>query len=419
MDTSKPNNRPAVVFDPPTSNQYRYPSGFSPLKMDIFYQQRKGVRLCMSNCREIEVPILYPLFLPHSYSQPASSISGSVSEIEFEMDEMQDQDPADISPTTTRMTTKNSSHDPPHPQSPTSTFKFLALPLELRLKIYSYLLPSRHHKIVTQIPHNGSYYTSSTIPSFTTQSFYPFSTTPSPTITQSQNINTNTKERLTTYKILTSNSHLNHPHPSIYPSFLAVNHQIYTEALPFLYSYSLFDFDTHLSAAIAFFSDRSAIARQSVRKIKVAREIPKWIGRGAYGRQRRDEGWVGFCKWVREELRGLRGVELGIWGESSKMPLVERASVEGEEDVDEEVKRRKEEQERNFREWEFIGDLLRVEGLNEARIAWWGFAREGEEGEEFDDWVRGRMGGDQVVRERIVREGNVVEGVVILKGAGA
>src|ERR1700738_3496043 len=105
------------------------------------------------------------------------------------------------------------------------SFPFLLLPYELRLKIYALVLPSRSHTIVTQYPHNGYYYSETSMVSHSTQTLYPaqpYSSSPSLELQQ----------KLTTYKLLNANFHHDFPSPSICPEILRTCRQIRNEAEP-------------------------------------------------------------------------------------------------------------------------------------------------------------------------------------------
>lgn len=420
-----------------------------PLKINVFYQHRKGVRLCMSNCTSIEVAVLWPsnadsdsdcLISDINPASLSTSLKKEVgrTKLKVEMDAnmmFADQEQnADLSPTESTLTIP--SHDALTNTSQESTSRqkspFLSLPFELRLKIYSYILPSRHHTIATQIPHNGFFYNTSTIPIHSAQSFYPFGTSP-PSNAQI--------EKLTTYKILSSNFRPNYPSPSIYPSILLTHKQIHAEAEPLFYSDkdTIFDFGTHLDACIAFWGNRSEVARRSVRNLRVAREVPAWLGRDVYGNTQIDLGWTKFCNFIQKDLTGLRNLDLTLWsstGSASSFPTsISQSNSNQNENVEEREEKMKE-QERNkkWREWDYTSSLLSTEGLREARVTWWGFNFENESvvemqadgtgmrsawsesGKEFDSWVAGRMVGDVLVRDRMIRDGVVLEGVVVLRG---
>lgn len=73
--------------------------------------------------------------------------------------------------------------------------------------------------------------------------------------------------------------------------------------------------------------------------------------------------------------------------------------------------------ERKWKEWEFIRELMGIEGLRRAEVTWWGCqGEEKERGQGFDSSLARRMVGDKVVRERMVMEGVVKEGRVVLAG---
>jgi hypothetical protein len=62
---------------------------------------------------------------------------------------------------------------------------------------------------------------------------------------------------------------------------------------------------------------------------------------------------------------------------------------------------------------------LGIESLRKAKVTWWGFqGAEGQEGRGsgFDSWLARRMVGDRDVRDKMVREGVVIKGSVVLTG---
>lgn len=368
----------------------------------------------MSNCRQIEVVLLYPTEAVPSDLRPLNDQNPLLSKDEkHNQDESQDSASkldekiefgfsmsaaADLSPTWL------SRDDTPFPSSPpTKTealFRLLDLPLELRLKIYALLLPSRSHTIVTQIPHNGYFYNTSTIPRHSATSFYPFGTS-APVKKKTQN--------LTTYKVLNRNFRKDFPGASIYPHLFLVCRQIKEEAEPVLYGglETEWDFGTNLEAVPAFFGDRSEVARQCVRHIKVAREIRDAVGQEGL----KDLGWEKFCTYISSSLPNLKIVDLTIWSSSGSI-LLFPSEKEGDKEV-----------EKKWREWEFTHGLLNMEGLRRAKVTWWGFQGEKVDGQEqsgqgFDSWLARRMVQDEVVRERMVTEGVVREGSVILASGG-
>ena len=186
------------------------------LSVSVSWAQNQSRSLCNTNCRSIEVLLLYSASL--SSASPSASWDGFHSKTENaksghkengaldwpapEMDPIQER--LDITPIATLPRATSAST----PQ--TSTFPFLSLPLELRLNVYNYLLPSRHHTLVTQVPFNGYFFGTSSIPAHSTQSLYPFR-------------GTKTSDNLTTYKVLSTNSRNSFPSDSIYPDVLGTN----------------------------------------------------------------------------------------------------------------------------------------------------------------------------------------------------
>jgi hypothetical protein len=304
---------------------------------------------------------------------------------------------ADLSliPTASRETTTTTS-------TPSEIFRFLELPIELRLKIYAYLLPARTHTIVTQIPNNGYFYNTSTIPSHSAQSFYPFGRAPPKS------------SKLTTYKILNTNFRAEFPALGIFPQILRVSKQVQAEAEPVLYGANgvLFDFGIYLEALSPFFRDRSERARNSVRSVRIAREIPEVDNREGDDAVSKgvDPRWESLCAFLKQELVGLRSLDLTMWSSSGSVasfPSSTGSSVQMVED-EEMVKMLAVER---WREWEWTRDLLQLEALRKAKITWWGYQSiGGSEGEHsFDSWLARRMVGDRLVTDRMIREGVVVE----------
>lgn len=303
--------------------------------------------------------------------------------------------PVDIQPNLTRTVSRA-------PPSPPEHFHFLDLPLELRLKIYEYILPARAHTIVTQIPYNGFFYNTATLPAHSAQSFYPFGR--------------NSPKNLTTYKVLSSNFRTSFPSQTIYTDIFRVCKQIHAEAETIFYASneSIYDFGIYGDALIAFMGDRSERARALIRNIRIAKEIPKLdYGDGGLGEKREDGKWVRLCTYIQNEMPGLQNLDLTVWGGGWNLAplLVSRNPASQSQN-----------QENQWRKWEYTKGLLEMEALKAMKVTWWGFCSEkGQEGQAigFDSWLAGRMVGDKLVRDRMIREGVVIEGVAVLKGMGA
>jgi len=81
---------------------------------------------------------------------------------------------------------------------------------------------------------------------------------------------------------------------------------------------------------------------------------------------------------------------------------------------DDEIAKQSEKQEiaRKWKEWEWTRDLLSLEALRKAKITWWGFQGvKGQDGtSRFDSWLAGRMVGDNLVRDRMVRRALLLRG---------
>ncbi|RDW94380.1 hypothetical protein BP5796_00143 [Coleophoma crateriformis] len=298
---------------------------------------------------------------------------------------------------------------------PEDLFTFLDLPAEIRLQIYGYLLPSRTHTIVTQSPYNGFFFNTATLPANSAQSFYPFGRSPP-------------RDRLTTYKVLSTNFRASYPSPSIHVEIFRTCKQIRAEAEPILYGgQAIFDFGIHLDAVKSFFGDRSALARASVRNIKIAKEIPEPVTHNSGEWQSVlkpgvDQVWREVCDHLLVNLQNLKNIDLTVWAPSGSVSvfpaLIDTTAAPSTESVLAEAQAEASEQARLWREWEWTSDLLKLEVLKGLRITWWGFnsqaTREGTTG--FDSWLARRMIGDGLVRDRMVREGLLIEGLVVVNG---
>lgn len=389
------------------------------LNINILLRHKK-MATCMSNCKSIEVVVLYPAITssnnntdprnPQTRNQDEDKESVAERKIEFDKNMAPTQEPtADLLSPTPRDDAPYSEQQQNQEQG---IFRFLDLPLELRLKIYALLLPPRSHTIVTQIPHNGYLYNTSTAPLHSASSFYPFGTS-APAKTKTQN--------LTTYKVLNRNFRTDFPEASIHPELLRVCRQITDEAEPVLYGAldTEWDFGTSIEAVAPFFGDRSQEARNCVGRVKVAREI-----RDNAASEYVDSAWERVCKYITTELLGLRTVDLTIWSSSGSTASFPASILpEGTEEKESEV-----ETGRKWKEWEFTKRLLEKEGLRNAKVTWWGFQGsewegdvEGvqEWGQSFDSWLARRMVQDKAVRERMVGEGVVREESIVLAGEGA
>ncbi len=310
-----------------------------------------------------------------------------------------------------------------------AVFRFLDLPLELRLRIYELLLPPRTHTIVTQIPHNGYFYNSSTIPACSASSFYPFGRSPP----------TSSQVKYTTYKVISANFRSNFPTPSIHPEIFLVNKQILAEAEPVLYgsNQAVWDFGVHLDALVAFWGDRSIVARACVRNMRIAREIPgpsqlANIALNSEDNNTIDATWTKTCSFITSQFANLRTLDLTLWssgGSTASFPSPAMAPALPSNptlmtiDDDAHAIAKQQDLARQWREWDYTASLLNMPALRKAKVTWWGFqSSKGEDGgmhAGFDSWIAGRMVSDRIVRERMIRDGVVIEGVVVLGGVGA
>lgn len=203
------------------------------------------------------------------------------------------------------------------------------------------------------------------------------------------------------------------------------------EAEPVLYAGAMFDFGVYVDAVVPFLKDRSAVARNAVRSLKMAREIPAAVsvsdmeevegGRQAVKGNRdveTDPLWARTCDYLKEGCGGLKTVDLTVWAESGDM--VELPVEPPELVVDNDATTQREsvlvDDGHLWREWEWTRKLLLVPGLRHVKVTWWGFAMDKVGQGRFDSWLGRRMVADKLVRDRMVWEGCVVEGVCVVPG---
>jgi hypothetical protein len=315
-------------------------------------------------------------------------------------------------------------------------FPFLSLPLELRLKIYRLILPSRTHTIVTQYPYNGNYYNKSQNIPHSMQTLYPAR----PYLSPLSNSSPNQEINYTTYAVLNHNFRMDFPNQSICPAIMRTCKQIKEETEPILYGCeTVFDFGVYADAIVPFLQDRSAAARKAVRYIMLAREIPDissvridgWNGASMFFDTFSgfvvDHLWSKTCTYLKDECLGLRTVDLIVWSERGnlqdlllpdELPDMQQSEVDpmtGDMLMQEEPVKFVDGT-RLWREWEWTAGLLEVEALNNIKVTWWDFGVDEPFEGKFDRWLVLRMLADEVTRCRMVRDGRVVEGVTVVPG---
>jgi hypothetical protein len=378
------------------------------VSVNLYYRVRRHKRKCRTNCLSIEIPVLFPSnmeFWNSSDDMMSDQQIGLVSAMaEVEVDNILSRDGENV-----------------------KQFPFLSLPLEIRLAIYGYLLPSRNHTIVTQYPHNGYYY--SKPPSHTSQTLYPaWSASPH----QPPSHKTSGTQTLTTYKLLNANFRSDFPNPSICPEIFRTCSQILYEAEPMLYAGAMFDFGVYIDAVVPFLKDRSAAARRAIRSMKLAREIPQFVseiedtgdGRQTLRTGAADPLWSLTCEYMAKECKDLRVVDLTVWAESGSMvelPIESAEMQESESEHDHAVSASEKDDisqvdNHMWREWEWTRALLMTPSLRHVKVTWWGFAMDKVGQGRFDSWLGRRMVADKLVRDRMVWEGCVIEGVCVLPG---
>jgi hypothetical protein len=129
---------------------------------------------------------------------------------------------------------------------------------------------------------------------------------------------------------------------------------------------------------------------------------------------------------LKDQCVGLRTVDLTVWAEDgglvpNPLPTTQDMGVNSADEVVEEENANSKavntvNDGKLWREWEWTRALLKVEPLRHVKVTWWGFATTKEREARFDSWLGRRMAADKQVRDRMVLEGRIVEGVVIVPG---
>lgn len=354
------------------------------LSIKVFYAQKEAnLRPCKGNCRSIEVDILYPsLYLLNCESFEYTDSDTDSTETIME----QAKNPSLNPENPLNQFESHALSSPIHESTSIlgqSCFPFLSLPIENRLKIYLFLLPPRHHKITSQVPHNGYYFSPISIPLYAARSFYP--------------ISSSNPQKLTTYKVLSANSHRDYPNPSIHTRILSVCKQSKEEAEEVLYgnANSTWDFGMSIEAIQPFWLDRSQSARGWARNLRIAKELPGKVC------DEQDPVWDDACELVTNQFSGLRHVDLTVWGvsilEAPVMALLASGFLRS--DKEEEDKLARKQAERDLVYWESTRKLLDHEGLRSAKITWWKF------GEGVKSFLAKWMLESALLTEEMVREG--------------
>jgi hypothetical protein len=395
------------------------------LVIDVFWEHistsppvstRAKKRLAATNCMRIEVPFLLPVTPSTPESDFAHLADSQLQDIDG-TDNVPFAGESDGQGAATTAAVESRDLDMDGVDSMTTekdtragdTFALLSLPVEVRLEIYGYLLPQRTHTIISQYPHGGNYYTSAEISSNInyTQSFYPAPTPPD---------GAQAKERLTTYRLLNANFRNDYPNPSMNVEILRTCKAIHAEATPVLYGgQTAFDFSTYIDAVVPFFTDRGAFATSLVRKVLLAREIPHAVpdrapavGASVVG----DRWWMNVCAFL-TGMSSLRSLEMTVWSANGSAVLASASAPVPEREESE-----------SWRKWEYVHALTACPALREVKVRYWAFPAthmgfgagageaEGEVG--FDGWLAKRMVGDELMRERMVRGGIALEGIVVL-----
>lgn len=195
-----------------------------------------------------------------------------------------------------------------------------------------------------------------------------------------------------------------------------------------------------------FWEERSQVARECVRGLRVAWEVPAWSafenGSGGEMLGRKAVVWMRFVDFLKREMKGLRQLDLMLWcadGQASGFPEAEEMSQEdaGQPaqffELDEREQLGMSEREANFemekkwRQWKWTEDLLSMPSLRQTKITCWSAAPPkmeevvdfGVTVPRFDSWVAGRMVADSILREKMVKDGVVVSEEVVVIGSTA
>ena len=206
---------------------------------------------------------------------------------------------------------------------------------------------------------------------------------------------------------------------------------------------AVFDFGVYVDAIVPFLKDRSALARKAIRRIKIAREIPVMPSVVESGERILqdfhlageivDVLWSATNAFLKDQCLGLRTVDLTIWAENGGLAEeilpITAGSMPDAQDMEDDSDDRVEEDESGYenamhavedgklwRQWEWTRALLKVEALRHVRVTWWGFAASKMRNAKFDGWLGRRMAADKLVRDRMVYEGRIIEGVIVVPG---
>lgn len=174
----------------------------------------------------------------------------------------------------------------------------------------------------------------------------------------------------------------------------------------------------HIEAVQPFWTDRSQSARGWARNLKIAREIPE-LAMGATARI--DVVWGHCCGFITRELLGLKNVDLTVWGnpcveeslDSSEVVETDAMSLGGDDVGKASRSTVKSRDVWILRDWEYMKELLAHDGLRSAKVTCWGF-REGVK----SSWAKWMLESRSLMEE-MVREGEVVQGVLVWNGGGS
>jgi hypothetical protein len=207
---------------------------------------------------------------------------------------------------------------------------------------------------------------------------------------------------------------------------------------------TMFDFGVYVDAIVPFLKDRSATARRAIRHIRIAKEIPVSLSVASSadgelrdpnqdGEEAVDVLWSTTSAFLKDQCVDLRTVDLTFWAENGGLVEETLLAVTGptpdaqntednsangtvEDENNNEKALHVVEDTKLWHQWEWTRALLRVEALRHVKVTWWGFAAGKERETKFDGWLGRRMVADKLVRDRMVYEGRIIEGVTVVPG---
>lgn len=170
----------------------------------------------------------------------------------------------------------------------------------------------------------------------------------------------------------------------------------------------IWDFGLGFEGLAGFMGQRSG--RASVRGVKGAGCVTGGV----------DSKFLATVEFMKIELGGLQNIEFTIWGECfgdgyeggekflASLGGANLGSEVGDRGSEGGFRGSSGRKERSWREWEWTRGFFASGGLRKLVVRDWRFGEGGEKGG-LDGWLARQMVGSGLVRDRMVREGVVVE----------